>query len=216
MDVSESTLHPTPERLQAFVEESLEDAERTAVSSHVDSCPRCTAEVREWRAVFAARGSLPGLAPSAGFANRVMAGVELPQPWVVRVLELLRRLVPTTTKGWAVATAFLALPVLAGTGALVWLTSQPGVTVQGLWTMTAGVLGEGLGAAGAWLWSQWLDSSLAYYAAQALELVSNRSGGAIGLALVMFATLTAASAWILYQNLFRSESRRTHYASYSF
>ncbi len=145
-----------------------------------------------------------------------MAGVRLPEPVLVRILELLRRLVPTTTKGWALASAFLAVPVLVGTGAVVWLMSQPGVTVQGLWTMTSGAAAEGISAAGTWLWSQWLDSTVAVYASQALELVTSRSGGAIGLALVMFATLSAASVWILYQNLFRSDTRRTHYASYSF
>lgn len=214
--MSDSKQHPTPERLQAFVEASLEGAEHAVVESHVASCHRCTSEVEAWRSLFTALGGLPHLAPSAGFANRVMAGVELPQPWLVRVLDLLRRFIPSTTRGWALATAFLALPVLAGTSLVAWLLSQPGVTVQGLWTITSGAVGQVATAAGGWLWSHWLDSTLAVYATDALELVSGHSGGVIGLAVVTFATVTAASTWILYQNLFRNETRSTHYASYTF
>jgi anti-sigma factor RsiW len=212
----DSPQHPTPERLQAFVEESLDDAGRVAVQAHVASCTHCQAELQEWRSLFTALAGLPQHAPSAGFAERVMAGVVAPEPWPVRVLELLRRLVPDTTAGWAAATAFMALPVLAGTGLLVWLLSQPGVTAQGLWLIVANGITSAAGTAGGWLWSQWLQSPLAAYAVDAFSAISGKSSGMIGLALVVLATLTAGSVWILYENLFRRRTRRSHYASYSF
>jgi hypothetical protein len=214
--LSDSPQHPTPERLQAFVEEGLDEAERVVVQGHVASCAHCQAELQEWRSLFAALADLPEHAPSAGFAERVMAGVLVRQPWSVRVLELLRRLLPNTTAGWAAATAFMALPVLAGTGLVVWLLSQPGVTAQGLWLIIAHGLTSGASTAGSWLWSQWLQSSLATYTADAFQVISGKSGGVIGLTLVVMATLTAGSVWILYENLFRRRTRRSHYASYSF
>jgi anti-sigma factor RsiW len=214
--LSDSPQHPAPERLQAFVEETLDEAERVVVQGHVDSCNHCQAELQEWRSLFTALAGLPEHAPSAGFAERVMAGVLVREPWSVQVLELLRRLVPNTTAGWAFATAFMALPVLAGTGLIAWLMSQPGVTAQGLWLIVANGLVSAAGTAGSWLWTQWLQSPLAVYAADAFRAVSGESSGTIGLTLVALATLTAGSVWILYENLFRRRTRRSHYASYSF
>jgi anti-sigma factor RsiW len=214
--LSDSPQHPTPERLQALVEETLDEADRVVVQSHVASCTHCQAELQEWRSLFTALAGLPQHAPSAGFAERVMAGIAVGEPWSVRVLELLRRLVPSTTAGWAFATAFMALPVLAGTGVLVWLMSQPGVTAQGLWLIVANGLLGAAGSAGSWLWSQWLQSPLAVYAADAFQAISGRSGGTIGLAFVLLATVTAGSVWILYENLFRRHTRRSQHASYSF
>ncbi|HKJ93553.1 MAG TPA: zf-HC2 domain-containing protein [Longimicrobiales bacterium] len=214
--MSNSHQHPTPERLQALAEQSLDEAERVSVQSHVASCERCQAELEEWQSLFTMLAALPQQAPSAGFAQRVMAGVVVHQPWPVRVGALLRRLVPETTAGWATATAVLALPVLACTGLLTWLMSQPGVTAQGLWLILANGVSSATGAAGSWLWSQWLQSPLAAYAVTAFHAIGSRSGGVIGLSLVALATLTAGSVWILYENLFRRRARRTHYASYSF
>src|SRR5690606_15160866 len=105
-------LHPTPERLESYVEGALDDAERAVIESHLVTCARCQAEADEWKAVFAALSSLPRFAPSPGFADRVMAGVQVRQPWTVRVMDLLRRLVPSGTTGWLLATALLALPVV--------------------------------------------------------------------------------------------------------
>jgi len=214
--LSDSPQHPTPERLQAFVEEGLDEAERAVVQAHVATCGQCQAELQEWRSLFVALAGLPQHAPSVGFADRVMAGVLVRQPRSVRVPELLRRLVPNTTAGWAFATAFMALPVLVGTSLVVWLMSQPGVTVQGIWLIVAHGITTGASAAGSWVWGQWLQSPLAVYTAEAFRAISAESGSVIGLTLVGLATLTAGSIWILYENLFRRRTRRSHYASYSF
>lgn len=210
-------LHPTPERLQALVEQDLDDAERAVVESHVLECARCATEVDEWRSVFAALEGLPRLAPSPGFADRVMAGVALPLPWPSQVWELLQRLVPRTTRGWALATAFLALPALLGGGALAWLLSQPGVTIQGLSLMAGGFVAEAAATGASWAWVRLLDTTLALWVSQAFSWVTTGSGiRELTLGATLFATLTLASSWILYQNLFRTNARRTHYASYSF
>ena len=103
--MSEPILHPPPDRLQAYVEGSLDEADRAVLDSHLLVCPNCHGEIEQWRTLFATLATLPQFSPALGFVERVMAGVHVRQPWAARVAEFLRRLVPNTTAGWAAATA---------------------------------------------------------------------------------------------------------------
>ena len=214
--VSETLNHPDHDRLQAFVEEDLESADAAAVASHVGGCARCRTEVEELQSLFGMLSSLAYHAPAAGFTDRVMARVRVRRPWHAWASEWAARLTPRTTRGWALASAMVALPAVAVTTLVWWLVSRPGVTAQGLWVMSTDVAGRGLSIGWAWLWSHLTTSTLAAWVGAAAELASSAGRGGIGLGVVMFATLTAASIWILYQNLFRTESRRTDYASFVF
>ena len=214
--MSDTLRHPDTERLQAFVEESLDEGPAAVVDAHISACTRCRSEVEELRSLFGMLSGLSHFAPAAGFADRVMAGVRVRQPWFARALEWLDRLAPKTTRGWAVATAMVALPALALTALTWWLFSRPGVTAQGLWVMATDFGGRAAGGAWAWLWSNVASSALAAWVTSASEVVASVGRGGIGLGVVMFATLTAASVWILYQNLFRTQSRRTDYATFVF
>ena len=214
--MSDTLRHPDPERLQALVEESLDGPGTAQVQAHLTTCTRCRSEVEELRSLFGMLSSLAYHAPAAGFADRVMAGVRIRQPWHARAAEWLDRLAPKTTRGWAVATSMVALPAVALSALLWWLMSRPGVTVQGLWVMSTEFAGRGLDGAWGWLWSHVTASSLAAWATSAGEVVASVGRGGIGLGVVMFVTLTAASIWILYKNLFRTEARRTDYASFVF
>ncbi|MFW6205828.1 MAG: anti-sigma factor family protein, partial [Gemmatimonadota bacterium] len=103
--------HPTPERLQDFVEDTLGGARERRVRAHIEGCVRCQAEVEELREVFAALERLPTLEPTAGFADRVMRHVRIPQTAPAREPVLagaltaagawLDRATPDTTRGWA-------------------------------------------------------------------------------------------------------------------
>lgn len=214
--MSETLNHPEHERLQALVEDSLEPADAAVVQSHLADCARCRGEVEELRSLFAMLSALPHHAPAGGFADRVMARVRVRRPWFVRVEEWLQRLAPKTTRGWAVAAAMVGLPVTATTALIWWLMSRPGVTAQGLWVMSTDFAARALAGAWAWVWVRLADSTLAGWTASALELAAEVGRGGLGLGVVMFFTLTAASIWILYQNLFRTEARRTDYASFVF
>lgn len=214
--MSDRLNHPDTERLQAYVETSLDAGDSAAVESHLVGCLRCRSEVDEYRELFAMLSGLPLLRPSGAFAERVMARVRVSVPWHVRVQEWVEKLLPRTTRGWAVATAILALPVMAGAGLTWWLVSRPGVTPQALWTFLTGLAGSALSSGWQWAWARFAGSSLATWAAAGMELVESAGRGEIGLVLVMFATATAASIWILYQNLFRTEARSSDYASYVF
>lgn len=214
--MNERTDHPTTERLNAFVEKTLDAGERSGVAAHVEGCPECRTEVAELRSLFEALEGLTAFSPAAGFADRVMENVEVRRPAFAGAGEWLERFIPETTRGWAAASAVLALPALAATLVVSWLLSQPGVTVQGLWTLGSGLVVEGLTGGAQWAWTRFAGTAIAGWLAQAFELLGSVGTGEIGLAAVVFATLTAGSIYVLYQNLFRPIARRTEHASYVF
>lgn len=214
--MSETLRHPDHERLQAFVEESLDETSAAGVDAHLAGCARCRVEVEELQSLFGMLATMAYHAPAMGFADRVMAGVRVRQPWFARIEEWLARLAPRTTGGWAVTSAMVALPVVATTSLVWWLLSRPGVTAQGLWVMATDFAGRAATGAWAWLWPRLAESTLAGWVTVASEAAASVGRGGLGLGAVMFATLTAASVWILYQNLFRTKERRTDYASFVF
>lgn len=207
-------LHPAAEEIEAYVDGSLAEAERVVFESHLTTCGRCTAEVDEWRSLFAALASLPALEPSAGFADRVMAGVDVTLPWPARLAALLRRLVPTTPRAWLLLSVLMALPVVCAGGALTWVLSRPWLSAEGLWLFArtrtiaaAFALLERLRLAV-------LESELALQvAAGANELLTRVGVREFGAAAALFAVLSSLSLWILYQNLFRTSTRRGSHAT---
>lgn len=90
-------------------------------SRHLAGCDRCRREVAEIGSLQERFTALEGFAPSAGFANRVMARVELPAPRWSRALTGLRA-------HSARITAIAATAVAAAIGTVAWLTFYPQVT----------------------------------------------------------------------------------------
>jgi anti-sigma factor RsiW len=214
--LSDALNHPTAERLEAYVEETLDGADRAVVRSHLATCARCQAEVVEIQSLFEALSGLPELAPSAGFANRVMAGVRVRRPVADRVADWIEQVLPSTNRGWAVAAGAVALPVLASAALVWWILSQPGVSAQNLVLFGGAVASDALAGAWTWVWTAFAGSSLAAHLESLVAALDSLGRGGLGLAAVMFATLTFASIYILYENLFRPSARRTEHASYIF
>lgn len=214
--MSHTADHPTTERLEAFVEKALDGSQRAAVESHVSVCGECRAEVEELQSLFGALSGLDSFAPSAGFADVVMAKVRVRRPAFAGASAWVERVTPQTTRGWAAAAAVLALPVLGATILVAWLMSQPGVTPQGLWTLGGSLAGDALSSGWQWAWTRFAGTTLAAWIGEAAGLAQTVGRGEIGLAAVMFATLTAGSTYVLYQNLFRPDARRTQNATYVF
>lgn len=212
----ETADHPTPERLEAFVEDGLDGADRAVVGSHVATCDRCRTEVTELRSLFEALAGLPELAPSIAFADRVMQGVRVRRPVMERVNEWIERLTPSTDRGWAFATALVAMPVVALAVVAWWILSHPEVSVESLWLVSTVMLGEATAGAWQWAWARFAASNLAFWAGSLLDSAASLGRGGLGLAAVMFATMTVASVYVLYENLFRTHARRTEHASYLF
>lgn len=142
--------HLTPDELEAAAETSAVLPE--PVRDHVHSCATCAREVDGLRRLSAALAGLPSRVPSPGFADRVMARVNLPVPWHRRMAVAVRE---RTAAGLGVAATVAAL--LAGTGlwafrfpdlspAVVagWLASHAGDLLwQG--TIAAGRVAYGMG-----------------------------------------------------------------------
>ncbi len=214
--MTENLTHPTPERLEALVEETLDPGDRAALEMHVATCARCSVEVDELRSLFAALGALPEMAPSARFADRVMTRVRVRRPALAWANAWIERITPQSTRGWAAATAVFALPVLGASLLVLWLMAQPGVSAQGLLTVTSNLVGSAASSAWQWTWIRLAGSGIAATAIELFQFVASVGRGEIGLAMVMFATLTIGSIYVLYQNLFRTTPRRSQHASYVF
>jgi anti-sigma factor RsiW len=214
--LSETLNHPTPDRLEALVEDTLDRADRAVVESHLATCERCQVEVADLRSLFEALASLPEVTPSVGFADRVMKGVRVRRPLLDRVVEWIERLAPDTNRGWAIATAVVAMPVLVSSALVWWLLSHPEVSAQRLWLVASALVGDAMSAGWQWAWASFAGSGLAAWANGLLEIAASLGHGGLALAALMFTTLTVGSVYVLYQNLFRANGRRAQHASYSF
>ncbi len=209
---TDGILHPESDRLEAYVEGTLDDSDHAVVESHLVSCARCQVEVEEWKAMFSALAALPHFEPAPGFADRVMAGVFVHKPWTVRAAELIRRLIPSSTAGWMLATALLALPVVSAGGAVAWLLSKPTITPMGLWLFTRERMADGLMAIVIRVGTALMESNtVAWLRHSAGPLVADIGTAQLGAAAALFAALMLTSLWILYDNLFRTPTREEHY-----
>lgn len=219
--MSDSILHPNTERLQGFVEGNLVETEQAVVESHLLACATCQSEVEEWRSLFTVLSTLPQFTPSIHFADNIMASVKLPDPWYVRALvrvgDRLHTYAPKTTRGWALATACLALPFALFAVVATWLMSKPYFTPS---NALAFMLHRGemmMNSFVETVVAQMLQTDIALFAARQLDLLANAGVGAAGALLAGVAIATAGSAYILYQNLFRAHAHRNQrYVTYSF
>jgi anti-sigma factor RsiW len=227
------TYHPAEDRLEAFVEGSLDRAERVVIESHLLGCARCQVQVEEWRALFAALSGLPQLAPSAGFADRVMAGVRVApergrrtawdQAWqratrqASGVAAAAGRLLPKTTAGWAMATGLLAIPVAASAMLLVWLGSNASLDPATLWAFVSAEARDWLAAAGTAAVTTVLQTDVAAWVVdRGGSLLETAGTTGIGALLAAACGTTVLSVWVLYRYLFRTPARETHHVTYSF
>src|SRR4051812_13070902 len=212
--------HPGTEELQTFAEGRA--GEGSPIASHVLSCVRCQTEAEEWRTLFQSLSVLPQFDPREGFPDRVMAGLKALPVRVkvgvhVRVLDMVARALPKTTRGWAIATAFLATPLIAGGAVLAWLLSHPFITPGTLWAFStdrgANAL-ESLGS-GAISWAMKTDAA-AWLVRNSGALVHQVGLPGVGALLACAAFATTLSIYVLYKNLFRTSARETNHVLYSF
>lgn len=152
--------------------------------AHVRECANCRAELEQEEALAAALGTMPHFAPPAGFADRVMAEVEVFEPWHVALADTARRV----TRQLVPASA--PLRVLAAGGALAMAAL---LTTLMVWVLArADVLAFTTDAAAAGvrdaLWGSLQDLAATLAGAPA------SSGGAVALALAMFAAAIAVAA----------------------
>ncbi len=126
-----SPYHLSPDALDAWLEGRLPEREQ----EHLASCPLCQEVARLEGEVVRRLAALPMLAPSAGFSDRVMAQVQLPDPFRVRAATRTLRSLRTRPR-----LAALAASLLVGVVASVaWtLTNRPVLDAIGQWFLAQG------------------------------------------------------------------------------
>jgi anti-sigma factor RsiW len=219
--MSDSILHPNTERLQSFVEGILDDAERVVIESHLHSCTTCQGEVEEWRSLFSMLATMPQFSPSIHFADNVMRSVQLPDPWYVRALVFVgdraHQIAPKTTRGWAAATAFLSVPFVIFAALTAWVISKPYITPTNVFAFAYTRVGAFVSSMAQGALDSILQTDIALMVARGLNAITTAGVGTAGALFAGVAVATAASAYVLYQNLFRAHAQSNQrYVTYSF
>lgn len=219
--MSDQMNHPTSEKLQSYVESSLDAAEQAVLASHVVTCQACQAEVDEWKSLFSAFDALPKFEPSQHFADLVMAKVKLPDPWykkaLVRVQGELRLWMPKTQQGWAFATATLGLPFFLFGALFAWVLSHPFVTPQTVATFAAEKGYKAVEVKASGTFAALLQSDVGIFLARVLDTVRDAGLGTIGVFAAGIAVGIGVSVYVLYTNLRTNKSRvKNDYVSYCF
>lgn len=96
----------------------------TPLKAHLAHCAGCRAEYEAQREVSLALEALPHIAPSARFADTVMAGVHVFEPWHVTVRDSLRRALPRTQVGRALVFGTGGVMAVSMTAITVWLAHR--------------------------------------------------------------------------------------------
>ena len=210
-------MHPTPDRLEALAEGSLSEGDRAVIESHLLGCARCQSEVEEWQALFAVLAELPTFSPAAGFAERVMSQVQLHKPWYARAASAIARVLPKSTRGWALVGGILSLPGVAIFALVGWLLAQPPVNRMALLVSLqeqALALGaSALRSAGSFV----LTNEATLWLANGVQALISPTATQLGAGLAAFAVITIISGWVLYRNLLvQTPIRESRYVSYSF
>lgn len=108
-------------------------------AGHLESCQTCLELVRAEREIAELVSALPLMAPSAGFADRVMQSVQVPDPFAIRSLGAARRRLFATRRSLAVAASLAILLVGSMAGSIVWTMShQETLAGIGAWLLAQG------------------------------------------------------------------------------
>lgn len=99
------------------------------LQEHIDSCASCGAELERARKVVFALERLPHFSPSPLFPERVMAQVQVFEPWHVAALDSLRRFVPQTTGVRVLAGALASSVAMVLSIGALWVASRADAAV---------------------------------------------------------------------------------------
>jgi hypothetical protein len=90
--------------------------------AHVESCATCRAELAEARQVVSALERIPHFVPSPLFAERVMARVQVFEPWHVAALDTAKRWLPASRPARVLAVGATSAFALVASVLIVWVT----------------------------------------------------------------------------------------------
>jgi anti-sigma factor RsiW len=197
--------------LQDYLDGRLAARNEARVDRHLDACSICRSELEAFRSVALAVESLPALAPSADFAERVMAEVRINQIAAVamapttttgRLVGWMRDRMPSSRQGWAAALGVSVVPVFTLILVVRSVFAHELVTMSNLAAFvrlqTSGLFASA-GQAFSAVVARWAP---AFMLDGAAWVGSSPTLIAFSVAFVSVATM--ASAWVLYRNLFRT------------
>ena len=208
-----SGAHPDGGRLQDFAEGALPVRQAARVRTHLDECPACAAEAAGWQTTIQALGALGHLQPAEGFGDRVMAQVRLPAPVAAKApaLEWRRslawagRLVPKSRQAWAAASGVALTPVVS-LGVVLWtLFTHPTLTPGALAAFARWKLSELFATAWQTASGAALESTGVFEAYSIIGSMA-QSPTALAGAFLAFSAGTVGASWVLYRNLFVTNS----------
>lgn len=127
--------HFSPDEIDAWLSGALAQEWQ----QHLDRCQACLEWARAEREIVDQISALPLVSPAAGFADRVMAAVAIPDPFAIHSLQATRRRLFATRRSIAMA-ASLALVLLGSmAGSIAWtLGNQETLASLGGWLLTQG------------------------------------------------------------------------------
>jgi hypothetical protein len=122
--------HLSAEALDAWLDGALSPE----AQSHLERCPECLERAQAEQEMVSLLSALPLMSPSAGFADRVMQSVAVPDPFALRSLESTRRRLFATRKTAALAASVALLLVCSMAASVVWtLAHQQTLAALGSW-----------------------------------------------------------------------------------
>ena len=89
--------------------------------AHVENCPKCRAQLAEAREVVSALERLPHFTPSPLFRDRVMAQVQVFEPWHVTALDTAKRWLPASRPARFIGLAATSVFALSVSLVEVWI-----------------------------------------------------------------------------------------------
>lgn len=127
--------HLSPDELDRWLDGTLPAAQ----AAHLEACQRCLELARAEREIAEQVAALPLMAPSAGFADRVMQSVHVPDPFAIRSLGAARRRVFATRRSLALAASLAILLLGSMSASVVWtLDHQDTLAALGSWLLAQG------------------------------------------------------------------------------
>ncbi len=127
--------HLSPDDIDRWLDGTLPAAQ----ARHLDGCQECLELALAERETADQIAALPLMGPSAGFADRVMLAVRVPDPFAIRSLDSARRRLLGTPRSLAVAAGLLAVLLGSMAGSIVWtLSHQDTLASIGSWLLAQG------------------------------------------------------------------------------
>lgn len=211
--------HIPAETLQDYVEGVLPGRRSARAAAHLAACDACRTEKKGWEGLFGSIAALGRFAPTAGFAERVMARVRIPAPvpalWAEagrRVAAWGRGLLPRTRRGWAIAGGVASAPTISMAALVFLVFSHPLLTAGTFTTYVSWKASALLGSLFASLASAMVESVALFRAYSLLETLLS-SPVLVGVGGVVFSLTCGLALWVLYRNIVAPPSPvESHYA----